>query len=426
MTSAVDIQHHVQLMSIFSLKRLSTNDRSQLTKHWVATWTATTQEVESANLPPSPFGGEDADFQFQNATLRQNVRLTIGAERVRIQFSNLFGQTDLPITAASLAFPENGDAGVGGIDSSTLKRLTFNGSPFITIPPEEIVYSDPVHITVPPLANLAVTLYSEGGQAGTNITGHPGSRTTSWMETGNKVNAPSITEASAVHWYFISAVETWVYERNSGLVILGDSITDGRGSDDNSNNRWPDALADRLQSNHITKMAVNNQAAGGNAVLAGGLGPPLLTRYHRDAIGQAGVKYVMIFEGVNDIGPSDSDEDVQRELFNSLVDAYSQIVADCKLAGLVTIGATITPFGDSNYADPLREQTRVEINDWILTNGTFDHVVDFAAVIGDGDKLRPEFDSGDHLHPNVGAYKELARGIDLAIFKDRQWQQFKA
>ncbi|KAL2813773.1 SGNH hydrolase-type esterase domain-containing protein [Aspergillus cavernicola] len=386
-------------------------------KHWVTTWTSMTQEVESYNLPANPFGGDGADFQFGNATLRQTFRVSIGAERIRFQFSNLFGQTDLPITAGSVALPENGDAGVGGIDTTTMKRLKFNGSASIIIPPKGIAYSDPIDFGIPPLSNLALTIYSEEGQAGDKITGHPGSRTTSWMEAGNMVNASSIEAASVVHWYFASAVDAWAPKSNSGLVILGDSITDGRGSDDNKNNRWPDSLAERLRSSNLTDIAVNNQAAGGNAVLGGGLGPPLLERYHRDALGQRGVKYVMIFQGVNDIGPSDTDEGTQEELFDSLVNAYSQIIADCKAAGLITIGATITPFAGSDYADPSREKTRVKINDWILTSSPFDHAVDFAAFIGDGDELKPEFDSGDHLHPNVAAYRELAREFDLGIFR---------
>ncbi|KAL4995738.1 SGNH hydrolase-type esterase domain-containing protein [Aspergillus recurvatus] len=386
-------------------------------RHWLATWTAMPQEVESANLPPSPFGGADAGFQFQNATLRQTVRVSVGAERVRFQFSNHFGLTELPITAASVALPEGGNAGVGGIDTSTIQSITFSGSESITIPPQKTVYSDPIDFDIPPLTNLAITIYSAEGQAKANITGHPGSRTTSWMETGNKVNAASIAEASVVHWYFISAVETWARKHNSGLVILGDSITDGRGSDDNENNRWPDALAERLQRSGLARIAVNNEAAGGNAILEGGLGPPLLDRYHRDALGQKGVKYVMIFEGVNDIGVSATDAETQNQLFDSLVDAYSRIIRDCKNAGLTTIGATITPFGGSQYADPSREATRLRINEWILERSPFDHTVDFSAFIGDGDQLRAEFDSGDHLHPNVAAYRELARRFDLGIFR---------
>ncbi|KAL4903983.1 hypothetical protein BDW74DRAFT_31365 [Aspergillus multicolor] len=385
-------------------------------KHWLATWTAMPQEVEPANLPPSPFGGADTGYQFQNATLRQTVRISIGAQRLRFQFSNIFGLTKLPITAASIAVPEGGEAGTGGIESLTIRRLTFDGDESVSISPGGLAYSDPIDYEIPPLSNVAITIYIEEGQAGANITGHPGSRTTSWMASGNSVNAPTITEASIVHWYYISAVEAWTPKHYSGLVILGDSITDGRGSDDNQNNRWPDALAERLQHSNLSHIAINNEAAGGNAVLAGGLGPPLLERYRRDALEQKGVQYVLIFEGVNDIGVSDPAGKTQTNLFNRLVNAYTRIIRDCKEHGLITVGATITPFGGSQYADPAREATRVKINKWILNDSPFDHTLDFASFIGDGDTLKQEFDSGDHLHPNPAAYRELAARFDLGIF----------
>lgn len=172
-----------------------------------------------------------------------------------------------------------------------------------------------------------------------------------------------------------------------------------------------------MYSNNLTNIAVTNQAAGGNAILEGGLGPPLLDRYRRDALGQKGVKYVMIFEGVNDIGVSDTDDETQEALFENLISAYAQIVSDSKKAGLVTIGTTITPFAGSQYGDPAREKTRVRVNEWILTASAFDYVVDFAGFIGDGESLKPEFDGSDHLHPNVAGYRELARRFDLDIFR---------
>ncbi|KAL4789129.1 SGNH hydrolase-type esterase domain-containing protein [Aspergillus venezuelensis] len=385
-------------------------------KHWIATWTAMPQEVESSNLPPQPFGGADAEYQFQNATLRQTVRVSVGGDCFRIQLSNLFGKTDLFITAASIALPINEDAGIGEVDISTIQHLTFDGRASTIITPNATRYTDPIYFPLKPLSNFAITLYTMNGQTGVNITGHPGSRTTSWMEAGNKVDSHSVAAGNTTHWYFISAVEMLAPKGTVGLVILGDSITDGRGSDDNQNNRWPDALAERLQRSDLTGIAVNNEAAGGNAVLEGGLGPPLLERYHRDALGQNGVNYVMIFEGVNDIGVSSPDNATQAKLFNDLIKAYTRIIADCKDAGLVTIGATITPFGGSQYADPMREITRLRVNDWILKHGPFDHTVDYSSFIGVGDTLRPEFDSGDHLHPNVAAYREMAERIDLGIF----------
>lgn len=175
---------------------------------------------------------------FQEATLRQTLHTSIGADRIRLQISNTFGTSELPITLASIALPAGGQAGVGEVDVATLVGLTFNnGSDSVTVPAGEVVYTDPVDFKIGPQSMLTVSLYSQAGQAGTSITGHPGSRTTSWMQQGNYVNEASVSQASVAHWYFVSAVEAWAPPTTSALVILGDSISDGRGSVDNENNR---------------------------------------------------------------------------------------------------------------------------------------------------------------------------------------------
>ncbi|KAH8885865.1 SGNH hydrolase [Thozetella sp. PMI_491] len=374
--------------------------------HWVDTWTSMPQEVESSNMPPSPFGGGSSTFK--DATLRQTLHLSIGAEKIRIQFSNTFGGSDLPITAASIALPGGTKVGVNSIDTSTLVGLTFKGAASVTIPRGQVVYSDPVNFKAQPQSMLTVTLYTEG-QSGNKITGHPGSRTTSWMGQGNKVNASTVEGSSTKHWYYVSGVEAWAPKDTTALVILGDSITDGRGSDDDKNNRWPDLLLARMQQNGITNIGVNNQAAGGNTVLSGGLGPPLMQRYKRDAITQQGVKYVMIFEGTNDIGNGGSGDQV--------INAFKTIIADAKKAGYITIGATITPFGGNSYSSGGHEQARTSVNKWIMTPGNFDHAVDFSAIIGSGTSLNKQYDSGDHLHPSVAGYQEIANKFPLDIFK---------
>lgn len=266
------------------------------------------QLVESSNLPPSPFQGSS---MFKDATLRQTVHLSVGVERIRFQISNTFGGSDLPVTAASLAFPAGGKAGVNGIDATSLVGLTFNGSSSTIVPKGQVVYTDAVNFKAPAQSVITVTLYSQAGQSGNSITGHPGSRTTSWMQQGNHVNASTVTGASTAHWYFLSAVEAWAPASTSALVILGDSITDGRGSTDNANNRWPDLVLAKMQKSGVANVGVDNQAAGGNTVLTGGLGPPLMQRYKRDLLQTAGVKYAIIFEGVNDIGGGSTDSSTQ-------------------------------------------------------------------------------------------------------------------
>ncbi|KAL5625689.1 hypothetical protein FOBRF1_000032 [Fusarium oxysporum] len=386
-------------------------------RHWVGTWASMPQEVEPANLAPAPFGGADAAAQFENTTLRQTFHTSIGADKIRIRFSNIFGKTDLPITAASIALPVGGKAGVSQIDTKTTKQLKFKGKKSVSVPAGGIVYSDPIDFKLKPLSNLALSVYTEKGQLGNKITGHPGSRTTSWMQKGNHVNAASVSEGSTKHWYFANGVDSWAPKDHFAVVLLGDSITDGRGSTDDTNDRWSDALAAHLQESGMSNVAVNNMAAGGNAILSGGLGPPLLQRYKRDALEQPGAKFVVVFEGVNDIGPSATDDATQKRIKDGLISAYIQIAKDSKKAGMTTIGATITQMLGNQYYAPEREVTRVAINDWILRNGTYDHTVDFASLIGSGDKLLPQYDSGDGLHPNPAAYKLMGTKFPVQVFK---------
>jgi lysophospholipase L1-like esterase len=251
------------------------------------------------------------------------------------------------------------------------------------------------------------------------------------MQSGNRINTATLSGGgNTKHWYFLSAIEAWSPPTTSALVILGDSITDGRGSTDDGNNRWPDLLLARMQSaaasnnnNNLTgTIGINNQAAGGNAVLQGGLGPTLLARYKRDALQVAGVKYVMIFEGVNDIGGGGTDAGTQNGIAQRLQQAFAQIAAECRAAGIKTIGATITPFGGSgqSYSHPNREQARVRVNEWILGSGTFDATVDFAGLVGDPavkSQLARAFDGGDHLHPNVAGFQAMADGFPLDFFE---------
>ncbi|KAI1329457.1 SGNH hydrolase-type esterase domain-containing protein [Xylariaceae sp. FL0255] len=390
--------------------------------HWVATWTAMPQLVEQANLPPAPYTGSSV---FVDATLRQTLHMSIGGEKMRIQISNRFGGTPLPITAASLALPTGGAAGSGSIDLTTLKPLTFSGSSSVTIPVGQVVYTDPIDFSIKPQSMITVTLFSQAGQSGTNITGHPGSRTTSWMQTGNQVNAFNVTNNNTLHWYFLTAVEVEAPLTTSAWVVLGDSITDGRGSDNNANNRWPDLVLAKMQEHNITNISMCNQAAGGNAVLpqSNGLGPPLIERYQRDLLGTAGVKYAMIFEGVNDIGVASADTTTQTTIGDDVESDFVIIAKAAAAAGIKVFGATITPFGGVGqaYSAPARETERESMNKWILAlaDGSYKASVDFAKVVANpanSSELNPAFDSGDHLHPNVSGYQAIADAFPLDIF----------
>ncbi|OAA65499.1 Esterase, SGNH hydrolase-type, subgroup [Niveomyces insectorum RCEF 264] len=379
--------------------------------HWVDTWTSMPQLVEQSNMPPASFSGGGATFR--DATLRQTLHMSIGAPRIRVQISNTFGGSDLPITSASLALPAGGKVGSNAIEPATLAALTFDGGkPGVTVPRGQMAYSDPIDYAVEPQSMLTVTLYLATGQPGNSITGHPGSRTTSWMQSGNHLNATTVTGGSTKHWYYVNAVEAWAPANTSALIILGDSITDGRGSTDDANNRWPDLVLAKLQKAGVTNLGVNNEAAGGNTVLSGGLGPPLMSRYKRDALQQQGVKYVLIFEGVNDIGANAGAD--------ALINAFKTIIADCKKAGLKVFGATITPFGGNSYSSGGHEAVRKRVNDWILTGGAYDGTVDFAKLLADPsnpERLASKYDSGDHLHPSVAGYQYLADNFPTDLFK---------
>lgn len=296
--------------------------------------------------------------------------MTAEASQIRLKLSNVFGTSNLPITAVTVALPVNNTAGIHQINAQTIQKITFSGKDSISIPSGALAVSDPINFSIKAQQIITVTAYLANGQTSNVITSHPGSRTTSWWQFGNAVNAPELTVSnsttqSAAHWYFLSSVEAWVSHKQGSLLVVGDSITDGRGSTTNSNNRWPDLLLARLQKNSDTKhVSIGNLAAGGNRVLADGLGPNALGRIDRDVLAHPGVQYAMIFEGVNDIGTAAVTEEAQNAIYESLTQAYKQMVTLMHASGIPVFGATITPFSaPSNftgqpYSSPEREKTR--------------------------------------------------------------------
>jgi lysophospholipase L1-like esterase len=393
--------------------------------HWVDTWTSMPQLTETSNLPNAPF--TQPSVVFPNSTIRQTLHTSIGGDQIRIRFSNVFGVSDLPITAVTVALPVNGSAGVSGIQTSTLKTVTFSGLSSVVIPNGALIVSDPINFKVKPQSMLTVTIYTAQGQTTNSITSHPGSRTTSWFSFGNSVSAPSLTDASTqnvAHWYFVSAVEVLAPITTGAFVIVGDSITDGRGSDTDKNNRWPDLVLAKMQASPLTRnIAVVNQAAGGNRILADGLGPNALGRIDRDVLAHSGVSFAMIFEGVNDIGTAAATTDVQQAIGDRLIWSFKQIATRLQTSGIPVFAATITPFsGDPTiqpYSSPVREVTRQRVNNFIKTSGIFDAVIDFDKILADPanpSQLNPLYNSGDFLHPNVAGYQQIADKFPLNIF----------
>jgi lysophospholipase L1-like esterase len=380
------------------------------------------QLTEPGNLPPPPFTTEAG--VLIDATLRQTMHVSVGGKRMRVRFSNAFGDTALTITSARLALPVGGAAGVSAIRPASDHALTFQGRATVTIPAGAQAVSDVLSEEVIQASNLTVTIYLAHGQPSQNITSHPGSRTTSYMVAGDHVSdADLVNPTSVAHWYFASAIEVWADDLTQAVVLLGDSLTDGRGSTTDRNDRWPDQLASRLRASSRTdRVAVLNQAAGGNRVLNDGLGPNLLARLDRDLLAQSGVRWTLVFEGINDIGTADATEDAQNTVTDELIRAYEQIIVRAHAQHLRVYGATITPMVGSFYTDDagLREASRQAVNHWIRTSNLFDAVIDFDRAARDPANpavISPALDSGDHLHLNPAGYQVLAAAVDLRLFR---------
>jgi lysophospholipase L1-like esterase len=282
-----------------------------------------------------------------------------------------------------------------------------------------MVYSDEMAFDLPALTNVAISIFY-GEISATTINGHPGSRTTSFIIASNAVAAASLSAAAkTAHWFTITGLEVLATNSARTIVVLGDSITDGRGSTTDGNNRWPDVLAGRLITNAPTAgVAVANMGIGGNAIF-GGLGPAGVKRFDRDVLEQNGARYLIVFEGVNDIGGRRSDMTTATNLIN----AFTEFAGKAKARNIRVYGATITPFGGNGYYSDLHEAERQYVNAWIRTNKVFDGCIDFDAAVRDPAKptqfqpaYHPGLNANDWLHLNPLGYQAMANAIDLNLF----------
>jgi lysophospholipase L1-like esterase len=382
---------------------------------WIGAWASAQQVPEERNALPA-----DA---LNDATLRQIVRLTVGGERLQVRISNVFGTTPLRVTATRVATPLS-PAGAA-IDPATDRAVTFTGKAEVTVPAGAEYLSDPVAWPAVALSDLAVTLHVDKAPA--VQTSHPGSRATSYVAKGDKVSAADLPGAETVnHWFQLSGVEVEAGKSAGAIAILGDSITDGYGVQPNTNLRWPDTLAIRLHSDPKTRgISVLNLGVGGGRVLLDGSGPNGAARFDRDVLMQSGVRWAIIFEGVNDLGTLTRDapaSDIEHlALVDRITTAYAQMVQRARARGVKVIGATITPYGGSEYYHPdaANERDRQAINAWIRAPGNFDAVLDMDKVMGDPakpDRLLPAYDSGDHLHPSLEGYHVMGRSVPLELF----------
>jgi lysophospholipase L1-like esterase len=388
---------------------------TQADSRWVSSWTASQQLLEPSNaLDPD---------DLRDVTLRQIVHLSLGGTEIRLRLSNRFGSTPLHITAAHVATPISPRS--DKIVASSDKGLTFSGFAQVTIPAHADYLSDPLSFPVSALSDLAVTIHMDGAPA--EQTGHPGSRATSYVTHGNLVSAAELRAVKTVeHWYFVAGIDVSAPPEACAALVIGDSITDGHGATTNGNDRWTDVLAERLQASPTTReIAVLNQGIGGNRLLNDGLGPNALSRFEEDVIAPSRVRYLIVLEGINDIGMLARTGETPRAEHDALVRrvlaAYEQMIARAHSHDIKVIGATLLPFVGSSYyhPGPASEADRRAINEWIRTPGHFDTVIDFDTIMRDPVRpeiLMPRFDSGDHLHPSPAGYAAMANGIPLSLF----------
>jgi lysophospholipase L1-like esterase len=377
--------------------------------------------------PPGQTFAPPPYIHFTNQTLRQIVHTSIGGSKARVVLSNAYGTAPLTIGAAYIALRDKQAA----IVTASGHPLTFSGKPTITIPANAVMYSDPVNLAVPQMADLAIDLYLPGTtNTPATLTMHGGAFQTSYIsETGNHAGKATFPQVGTTRsWFVLSRVDVAAPDATGAIVAFGDSITDGAQSTADTNNRWPDHLARRLLAQG-TKMGVLNAGIGGNRVLneaavppgldvrAVGAGINALARFERHVLSLPGVTDVIVLEGINDIGNARENPTPTAE---DLIAGHRQLIDQAHAHGLRIFGATLTPFWGAAYYTEVGEAKRQALNDWIRTSKAYDGVIDFDKATRDSSdpkKLLGQYDSCDYLHPSDAGYKAMGEAIDLSLFR---------
>ncbi len=355
-----------------------------------------------------------------DTTVREIVHVSLGGPQVRVIFTNEFGTEPLTIGAAHVAVSQGGST----INLVSAAGLTFGGRASVVIPPGALVVSDPALLKLPVAADLAISFFLPA-QTITHLSAHGSADQTSYATPGNVVGAKTLESPTEIFsWPFLKGVDVKVSADSAAVVALGDSITDGAFATNNANARWPDELARRLLADKKTaNLAVLNEGIGGNRILNDVTGPSALARFDRDVLAQAGVKYLIILESINDIGHATDPVNP-----NGIVSADDLIVGLTQLAerahshGIKVYAATLTPDGKSKYDNPAAEAMRQAVNQWIRTTSQVDGFIDFDKATQDPANptiFLPAYDHGDHLHPNDAGYKAMGDAIDLKLFESK-------
>ena len=380
---------------------------------WVATWGASPQQATSLTMPVTAISDQ---------TVRNIVYTSSGGNRVRIRVSNSFGHRTVVIGAASIGVQFLG----AELERGSVHRVTFSGHRSVALPPGAEAISDPVTMRVPPLSDLAVSLFVPRPTG--PVTNHSDAQQVNYLAAGNHASDAAATAFTTTvqSWYLLDGVAVAGGSARGAVVAFGDSITDGYQSQVNANDRWPNDLARRLAARYgATAPAVIDEGISGNRVLHNSVcfGVNAQARFGRDVLSQPGVRDVILLEGINDIGFSQTpDSGCTRPntavTARQIIRGYQQLIARAHAAGLKIFGATLTPFRPASYWSPSAEAKREAVNRWILTSGAFDGVINFAKAVADPGHpqfMNPKYDSGDHLHPNDAGYQAMANAINLAL-----------
>ena len=377
---------------------------------------------------PSPQLADEAQMRaahlvFSNQTLREIVRVSIGGSTVRVRLSNAHNRATVNVGAAHLALRAQESAITPGSD----RVLTFSGRPNLVLPPDAVAISDPVTLEIPAGSDVAVSLFIPGNAMAGGV--HYGALQTSYITAGDVTGSTTLAEPTPLNsWAFLAGVDVMATEKAATVVTFGDSITDGTRSTPDANRRWPNLLDERLRARKGgASLGVVNAGIGGNRVLHDAVpavirfGVNAMARFDRDVLAQPGVRYVVVLEGINDIGfppgISPAGEEVTAE---DVIAGHRQLIERAHQRGLKIFGATLTPFEGAAYYTPEKEVKRKAVNEWIRSSRAYDGVIDFDVAARDPaspQKFLPAFDGGDHLHPSDAGYKAMAAAINLALFR---------